>query len=97
MRHFIGIVCTVGVPLLVVLVWRGDWVTASHDSLFWWMLLFAIAGELAPLRVPFRGDYQQVTLSTSFVFVLLLRHGIGVAVGAQVVDVLRILEEDAGV
>src|SRR2546430_16563975 len=84
-RRYIAVVACCGAALSGVLVGTAPWRTAAAAPLFWLMLACAVAGELIPLRVPFRGDFQRITLSTTFVFVLLLEYGIGVAIGAQVV------------
>jgi diguanylate cyclase (GGDEF)-like protein len=70
--------------LLVGLLATANWGAALGEPLFWWMVVVAIAGELVPLRVPFRGDFHQITLSTIAVFVVLLRFGPGPAAGVQV-------------
>lgn len=93
-RRYVIVVSVFGTAVAAALVHRAAWHDAVREPLFWWMVAFAVAGELAPLRVPFRGDFQWITLSTTFVFVLLLTYGTGVALGAQLVvsvadDVIR--------
>ena len=82
--RYLAVVTVCGAALLVGLLLTADWPGAVADPLFWWMVVFAVAGELVPLRVPFRGDFHQITLSTTAVFVVLVRFGPGAAAGVQV-------------
>src|SRR5207249_3085212 len=44
----------------------------------------AILAELAPIRIPFRGGVQDISVSTTFVFALVLLHDLPAAFVAQV-------------
>lgn len=49
------------------------------------LALLVIVGELYPIRVPLRDDAEDVTLSTAFMFAVLLLSGPAMAITAQVV------------
>ena len=48
----------------------------------------AVLGELFPIRVPFRHEAQEVTLSTAFVLGILVTFGLPAAIAVQVVGSL---------
>jgi hypothetical protein len=45
--------------------------------------LGVLLGELLPLKIPRRGEHEELTVSTTFAFALLLVAGLGPAVAAQ--------------
>lgn len=86
-RRFVVVVTIAG---LAVCALAAERVTLSeHPGLAPWLIaLVAILGEMVPIKIPFHGDRQVVTLSTTFVFALLLLNCIELAILAQAVGSL---------
>jgi diguanylate cyclase (GGDEF)-like protein len=85
-RLFCGAVALAGGALLVVvaLTTDGDRVRdATTVSAL--LALGVLLGELLPLKIPRRGEHEELTVSTTFAFALLLVAGLGPAIAAQAV------------
>jgi diguanylate cyclase (GGDEF)-like protein len=72
---------------VAVLVLAVDHDLVRHGALLTAALLVpgVIVGELLPLKIPRRGDDEEITVSTTFAFALLLSAGLGAAILAQAV------------
>ncbi len=83
-RLFCGAVALAGGALLVAiaLTTDGDRVRAE-ETLSVLLALGVLLGELLPLKIPRRGEHEELTVSTTFAFALLLVAGLGPAVAAQ--------------
>ena len=83
-RRYVTVVTAVG--LVVTFVAVVDVCRApAHSASLWILAAFAVVGEMVPIRVPFHGERQVVTLSTTCVFALLLLGQVELAILAQVI------------
>ena len=86
-RRFCGAVSVIGLVLLAVVLQHdvGTLGTAGASPLLLGLLtLGVVLGELLPLKIPRRGDDEEVTISTTFAYALLLAGGLAPALIAQV-------------
>ena len=76
----------------------GGWIAAAivsvdahrsnhRDAMVLILVCCTILAELAPIRIPFRGGVQDISVSTTFVFALVLLHDLPAAFVAQVASV----------
>ena len=84
-RRFCGVVSVLGLALLVVVLERGRPTLGTSPLLLGLLALGVLLGELLPLKIPRRGDDEEVTISTTFAYALLLAGGLVPALVAQVV------------
>jgi diguanylate cyclase (GGDEF)-like protein len=70
--------------LMAVLASHADFsYVTDHPVTFAVLAVAIVIGEMLPVRIPRRGNDEQITLSTSFAMALLLAGGLGPAVVAQ--------------
>jgi diguanylate cyclase (GGDEF)-like protein len=84
-RRFCGVVSVLGLALLVGVLEHGPITLATSPLLLGLLALGVLLGELLPLKIPRRGDDEEVTISTTFAYALLLAGGLVPALVAQVV------------
>jgi diguanylate cyclase (GGDEF)-like protein len=82
---YLTAVCAVGLPALIFSVWNGLDQLWAHDSQFAVLAPLIILGEAFPIRVPRGDDYEELTVSTTFAFALLLMAGPATALFAMAV------------
>jgi diguanylate cyclase (GGDEF)-like protein len=82
-RVYIGVVIGAGCALAAYAAAQVD-IGGDDLQAFLVLMGLAILGELFPVRVPFRHEAQEITLSTTFVLGALLAFGLPAAVIAQV-------------
>ena len=83
LRAYVALVTSAGLGVVIAVGMATAIGVGSAPSATAWLLVgLVVLGELLPMRVPGRGD-DEVTLSTSFSFALLLVAGGAVAVLAQ--------------
>jgi diguanylate cyclase (GGDEF)-like protein/PAS domain S-box-containing protein len=94
-QRYAAMVSAVGLTILAVLMLGSplSGITGAASQ-FWLFLTFVWLGELLPVSVPTRREIKDVTTSTTFVFALLLSHGIApaavaLATGSVAADLLR--------
>ncbi len=73
--------CVVAVVLLATANLDAEWTSRAFVVLAG----LAVLGELFPIRVPFRHEAQEITLSTAFVLGILITFGLPAAVVVQIV------------
>ncbi len=71
LSRYIAGVTLVGLAVLVAAGW-GEAHGHARPATVWVLAALVVIGEMVPLRIPFHGGRQDVTLSTTFVFALLL-------------------------
>lgn len=75
-RPFMAVVAAAGLGVLAALIPRIDAQAIAGDPVAFWLLAaLALAGELVPIRAPIGGEVQEVGVSTTFGFAVLLRFG----------------------
>lgn len=75
-RPFMVVTTVLGLGVLAGLLARIEIATTSRDPVTFWLLAaLATAGELVPIRVPLRGEVQEIGVSTTFGFAALLAFG----------------------
>lgn len=75
-RPFMMVVAAGGLAVLAALVPTIDVRAIAADPVTFWLLAaLALAGELVPIRAPIGGEIQEVGVSTTFGFAVLLRFG----------------------
>ncbi len=75
-RPFMLATITAGLAAFAALVPRIDPSTIAADPVTFWLLAaLALAGELVPIRAAIGGEVQEVGVSTTFGFAVLLRFG----------------------
>ncbi len=84
-RRFCGVVSVLGLALLVVVLEHDPPSLGTSPLLLGLLALGVLLGELLPLKIPRRGDDEEVTISTTFAYALLLAGGLVPALVAQVV------------
>lgn len=84
-RAYIVTVSVVGAGMFVWFVAQARDAAPSRPMSIALLMALVVLGEMAPIRVPFHGSTQDITLSTTFVFALVLLGEYEVAVIAQVV------------
>ena len=73
-----------GLAVLVAVVWTADVLMPPHTWLYVVLLVPGVMlGELLPLKIPRRGDDEEITISTTFAFALLVTAGLPVALLVQ--------------
>lgn len=79
-RLFATIVTVAGLTVLLALIptINRDTIAASAKE-FWLFAAFALAGELLPIRAPHGGEIEEIGVSTTFGFAILLNYGTGPA------------------
>jgi len=83
-RWFADLVAAAGIALTVWMVSRHGLHYARHETLTFVMLTAGIVlGEFRPIKIPRRGDDEEITVSSSFAFALLLTGGLPAALVAQ--------------
>jgi diguanylate cyclase (GGDEF)-like protein len=55
---------------------HGAWDDVADGPHFWALAAFVLMGELFPIRLPRRGDSDEITISSAFAFAVLLVYGI---------------------
>ncbi len=79
-----AVVSLVGLVVLVAVVWTTEVLVPPHMWLYVVLLVPGVMlGELLPLKIPRRGDDEEITVSTTFVFALLVTVGLPVALLVQ--------------
>ena len=91
---YLAAVCCVGLPALVITVWSGLDQARVYETSIAVLVPLIVVGELIPIRVPRGDDYEELTVSTTFAFAVLLISGPAVALAAMaaasiVSDVVR--------
>jgi len=83
-HRYCGAVALAGGALLVALALasEGDRVSDAR-TVSALLAVGVLLGELLPLKIPRRGEHEELTVSTTFAFALLLVAGLGPAVAAQ--------------
>jgi signal transduction histidine kinase len=80
-RTFAALITAVGLALMVGLIPTIDWSRiAAQPAQFWLFGALAVAGELLPIRAPRDGDIEEIGVSTTFVFAVLLHYGTAEAI-----------------
>lgn len=75
-RTFATLVTAAGFGLMVGLLPTIDRAgIAARPAEFWLFAAFAVAGELLPIRASRDGDVEEIAVSTTFVFAILLHYG----------------------
>jgi diguanylate cyclase (GGDEF)-like protein len=82
---YLAAVCAVGLPALIFSVWHGLDQLWAHDSQVAALAPLILLGEAFPIRVPRGDDYEELTVSTTFAFALLLMAGPAAALFALAV------------
>jgi diguanylate cyclase (GGDEF)-like protein len=81
-----AVVSLVGLGLLVAVVWTTEVLVPPHAWLYVVLLVPGVMlGELLPLKIPRRGDDEEITISTTFAFALLVTVSLPVALVVQCV------------
>jgi diguanylate cyclase (GGDEF)-like protein len=76
-RRFTGAVSVTGLGVLLVVLAHAGRLVPPGAALYVILLGPAVVlGELLPLKIPRRGDDEEITISTTFVFALLLAGGL---------------------
>jgi diguanylate cyclase (GGDEF)-like protein len=83
-HRFCAVVSCLGLALLAVSLQHGLGAFGTQPLLFGLLALGVLLGELLPLKIPRRGDDEEVTISTTFAYALLLGGGLAPALLAQV-------------
>ena len=84
-RRFCGAVSLLGLALLAAVLHHEPPTLGTPPLLLGLLALGVVLGELIPLKIPRRGDDEEVTISTTFAFALLLAGGLVPALLAQVI------------
>ena len=81
---YVTVVSIVGLAvMLAVLIVRGPAEFAAETPSLAILIVLVIIGELYPIRVPVRDESEDVTISTAFMFAVLLLSGPAAAITAQ--------------
>jgi len=81
-----AVVSLAALVVLVAVAWSAEVLVPAHAWLYVVLLVPGVVlGELLPLKIPRRGDDEEITVSTTFVFALLVTVGLPVALLAQCV------------
>lgn len=84
-RVYVALISVAGCALAAGLVATAN-VNATYTTRAFVVLAgLAVLGELFPIRVPFRHEAQEITLSTAFVLGILVTFGLPAAIGVQIV------------
>ncbi len=86
-RRFCGVISVLGIALLAVVVQHESATLGTLGGsplLLGLLALGVVLGELLPLKIPRRGDDEEVTISTTFAYAMLLGGGLAPALVAQV-------------
>ncbi len=83
LERFVAAVTLVGL-IVVGVTMLSELHSRARPAVVWELAILVVVGEMVPLRVPFRGGGQEVTLSTTFVFALLLLGSPAIGLLAQV-------------
>jgi diguanylate cyclase (GGDEF)-like protein len=79
-----AVVSLAGLAVLVAVVWTTRVLVPAHAWLYVALLVPGVMlGELLPLKIPRRGDDEEITISTTFAFALLVTAGLPVALLIQ--------------
>jgi diguanylate cyclase (GGDEF)-like protein len=85
-HRFTGAISVLGGALLVAVLFRaGPLVRPGTGMAALILVPGVIIGELLPLKIPRRGDDEEITISTTFSFALLITCGLAAALLAQAV------------
>jgi diguanylate cyclase (GGDEF)-like protein len=87
-RLFVIVVAIAGCGLAAGLIFSTSVDARWTGSGFVVLAALAILGELFPVRVPFRHEAQEITLSTTFVLAILVTQGVAAAIAVQLVGSL---------
>src|SRR4051794_6573111 len=69
--------------LAAVIISRGLWFPVHHTATFAVLAAGVILSEMLPLKIPRRGDDEELTVSSAFAFALLLIGGVSAGLIAQ--------------
>jgi len=79
-----AVVSLAGLAVLVAVAWTTRVLVPAHAWLYVALLVPGVMlGELLPLKIPRRGDDEEITISTTFAFALLVSAGLPVALLVQ--------------
>jgi diguanylate cyclase (GGDEF)-like protein len=79
-----AVVSLAGLAVLVAVAWTTPVLVPAHTWLYVALLVPGVMlGELLPLKIPRRGDDEEITISTTFAFALLVTAGLPVALLVQ--------------
>jgi len=84
-RIYIGVVIAAGLTALVWAAVDGWRVVVHGPETFWVLSAFLIAGEFLNIGIPREHEVDEITVSTTFTFALLIVFGTGPAVIMQVI------------
>jgi diguanylate cyclase (GGDEF)-like protein len=84
-RVYVFLICLIGCGLAVWLVASANVDGGWTSRAFFVLAGLAVLGELFPIRVPFRHEAQEITLSTAFVLGILVTFGLPAAIAVQIV------------
>ena len=85
LRLYVASVTVAGGATLAILLAHLDTRRLAGTPVVWVLAAFLLLGEWAPIRVPWRDGSQEITLSTTFVFAVLLVAGAPFAAASQAV------------
>jgi diguanylate cyclase (GGDEF)-like protein len=81
---YVAAVSAVGLGLLAALLTTIRPASQPlHSTVFWLFVFLAVLGELLPIKVPRGSEEEEITISTTFVFALLLSSGPFLAIVTQ--------------
>lgn len=83
LRAYVASVTVAGAGMLAILLAHLDTRRVAGTPAVWVLAAFLLLGEWAPIRVPWRDTEQEITLSTTFVFAVLLLAGAPFAAASQ--------------
>src|SRR4051812_32445257 len=69
--------------LAAMIVFRGVWFPMNHAGTFAVLTAGVVLSEMLPLKIPRRGDDEELTVSSAFAFALLLIGGVSAGLMAQ--------------
>jgi len=84
-RRYVVVVGVLGMASVVGWGPSAPWSSLIEDRFLWVLAVLAIAGELTPIKIPYRGAHQDVTVSTTFVIATLFHSGPAAAAAVQLV------------
>ena len=82
-HRYCGVIAVLGLTAAALAALATPASLPWSDGRFWVLAVGVFAGELLPLKVPRRGGDEEITVSTTFSFALLLSFGLLPALAAQ--------------